>query len=492
MNKRLNDLGTSVDLKFDTEKIKIQANEILNTNPMEKKVFMKHKKAKIILVAAVIAMLGLATAFAADGIISYFQSDKAVELTDIGELEKHNEEIGISVAQEGYTLTLDNLAIDDNFLHIFCTITSQEGKIWENRNIRPFITCRINGYLTGNGSNSERYGYYVDDYTYKIVEKYNVSQMNIPEVFTFEMYSSPRYDELSKFEDGYLYQDYLNLTEEDKAKLVYISFETKKSTVETENISYEPKQQFVYKDFNSNDAFGEISKVVFSPFGSQFVVRDNNGGLGAKRVMDMAMMDDSGNFLDILISTLAGAAADENGNFIEILPETVEKDKEYYNSIEFIKGKPDMKYFTLIPAAETVKSENRIIQPVGSYPLVYEINEYGKIVVTGIVIKDGEINVNYYKDGFVKGNPKFAFLDENGNKIKLGNLPAEAYQIHYDTNSYTFSCSYFDFDENGRVPFPSDGSLNKEKLEQRLVSLEVTADSGYTLDFDNAIKIELQ
>ena len=58
MSKRLNDLGTSVDLKFDTKKIKAQANEILNAEPEERKIFMKHKKAKIALIAAVITMLG--------------------------------------------------------------------------------------------------------------------------------------------------------------------------------------------------------------------------------------------------------------------------------------------------------------------------------------------------------------------------------------------------------------------------------------------------
>ena len=316
--------------------------------------------------------------------------------------------------------------------------------------------------------------------------------MDIPEEFIFEMYSSPRYDELSNFEDGYLYQEYLNLTEEDKSKLVYIFLETKKSTIETENINYEPNQQFTYPDFDGNDAVGEISKVVFSPFGSQFVVTDNNGGLGARRIMDMAMQDDNGEFLDILISSLTGAAADENGNFIEILPETVEANKEYSNSIEFMKGKADMKYFTLIPTKGANKSKSNIEQEIGEYPLTYEINEYGKIVVTGVVIKDGGIDVHYYKDGYVKGNPEFVFLDENGNNIKIGNMPATDYQVHHDTNSYTFTCYYFDFDDNGRMPLPSDGSLSRENLEQRLVSLEVIADNSYTLDYDNAIRVELK
>lgn len=257
------------------------------------------------------------------------------------------------------------------------------------------------------------------------------------------------------------------------------------------DIIYEPDQQFIYPDFDGNDAVGKISKVIFSPFGGQFVVTDSNGGLGARRVMDMAIQEDNGEFLDILISSLAGAAADENGSFIEILPETVEVNKEYSNSIEFMKGKADMKYFTLIPTKHANKGKSKIKQKAGEYPLTYEINEYGKIIVTGVVIEDGSINVHYCKDGYVKGEPEFVFLDENGDNIKLGNMPASDHQVHHDTNSYTFTYHYFDFNDNGRMPLPADGSLNKENLEQSLVWLEVAADNNYTLDYDNAVKVEL-
>ena len=490
MSKRLNDICTDVDLKFDIKRIKTITNETINRIPEERDILVKHKKIKIILAAAVLIASGFATVFAGGGLISYFMSDKAVEVTDIDELEKHNENIDISVSKDGYVLTLDSLAIDDNFLHVFYTITSLEGELWENENIRPFINCRINGHIIGNTNGGRTSGYYVDDYTYKTVVKYNISQMDIPETFLFEMYSSLRYDELSNFEDGYLYREYLELTDEDKAKLVYISLETKKSTIETENINYEPHQQFVYSDFDGNDAVGEISKIVFSPFGSQFVVTDNNGGLGARRVMDMAMQDDRGEFLDILITNLTGAAADEDGYFIEILPETVKENTEYSNSIEFLKGSSDMKYFDLIPSIGS--GERKISNKTDEYPIIYEINEYGKIIVTEVVIKDGGIDVHYYKDGFVKGDPEFIFLDENGRSIEFGNLPAKEYQVNYDTDSYIFSYYYFDFDSNGRKALPSDGSLSKESLEQRLDSLEVVADSEYTLDYDKAVRVELK
>lgn len=150
MSKRLNDICTDVDLKFDIKRIKTITNETINRIPEERDILVKHKKIKIILAAAVLIASGFATVFAGGGLISYFMSDKAVEVTDIDELEKHNENIDISVSKDGYVLTLDNLAIDDNFLHVFYTITSLEGELWENENIRPFINCRINGHIIGN------------------------------------------------------------------------------------------------------------------------------------------------------------------------------------------------------------------------------------------------------------------------------------------------------------------------------------------------------
>lgn len=475
MSKRLKELGISADMKIDAQKIIEQANARLNAIPSERKAFMKYKKTKITLIAAAITILCIATAFAADSIISYFQSDNAVEVTNTEELEKHNEEIGISVSKYGYTLTLDNLAADDNFLHIFYTITSQEDKIWENKSIDPFITCRIDGRIMSNENNRDMHGYYVDDYTYKTVVKYNISSLDIPENFLFEMYSVPRVDVCSNYGDEYLLSEYLELTKDDKEKLMYISTETKKSAANS--ASYNLNQSFTYKDFDGNDAVGKITKAIFSPFGSQIIAHDNHGGTGAEQIMGMAMLDDNNNFLDILATDI--------GKVGEI---TLEQD----NSIEFIKGKSDMKYFTLVPVTGANGGQSNIKQKVGTYPLIYEINEYGKVVVTGISVKDGRIDVHYYKDGFVRLNPEFVFLDESGNSIKFGNIPTTYYEVHYDTNSYTASYYYNDYDENGKKPIPSDGSLSKENLEKHFVSLEVRADNDYTLDYDNEIRVNLK
>ena len=132
------------NLKIKSADIKRRVNGILNADLNEKKVYMSRGILKTALIAAVVTVLFTGTAFAISPvgremighIISYFQSDKAVELTDVEELNKYSEEIGLSVSNMGYTLTLDNVAADDNFLHVFYTLTSDEQPFNEKRHNR--------------------------------------------------------------------------------------------------------------------------------------------------------------------------------------------------------------------------------------------------------------------------------------------------------------------------------------------------------------------
>lgn len=491
MNKKLTEIGVSADLKFDTKRIKSRTNRVLNEDPIEKKIYIRHKKTYITLIAAAITILCFATAFAADNIISYFQSEKAVEITNIEELENHSQRIESSVSRDGYTLTINEIAVDDNFMHIFLTITSHELKIWENTKIRPFFYCRLNGQIISDENNSDSHGYYADDYTYRIALKYNISQFDIPEEFTLELYSVPGYEDRGEFEEGYLNREYLELTEDDKSKLAYLCVEANKSSIVENERIYETDQTFEYEDFNGGTAIGKISKIIFSPFGSQIVVKDSLGGLGAKRVMDMAVADDSGEFVDIISSDITGAAFDENGYLTKILPETIENGREYSNSVEFIKGSADTEYLAFIPASSFGNGKCSVRQPVGSYPITFEVNEYGKIVVTGIVIQDGGISIQYFKDGYVKGNPEFDLTDADGNIIDLGKYPGVFYETNYETNSYTVTYYYNEYGNDGKKPLPSDGSLSKESLESRLHSITVKAEDDYTLDYENAVRIEL-
>ena len=182
MNKHLAKLQKELDISDthnmpSTDIILKNVNNKINVSPEERKIYMKRKYLKITSIAAVICALAVTTAFAADSIsgkigeiISYFQNDNAVEMTSLEQLANFNDSIGKSISKDGYTLTLDNVAADDNFVHVFYTVTSENepfynssdnnAPIWSNSlNVSADIRCVINGKLSDVSNNNHESGY---------------------------------------------------------------------------------------------------------------------------------------------------------------------------------------------------------------------------------------------------------------------------------------------------------------------------------------------
>ena len=127
----------------------------------------------MIIAAAAAAVIGTVSVFAATptgqeairNIISYFQNDKASEITSLADLEKYNEAIGASDSKHGFTLTLDNVAADDNFVHVFYTIKSETPFVNDVKDTEitgPMIWADIviNGKFAGYmGNNNIEDGY---------------------------------------------------------------------------------------------------------------------------------------------------------------------------------------------------------------------------------------------------------------------------------------------------------------------------------------------
>lgn len=265
MNKRLAKLQKELDISDthnmpSTDIILKNVNNKINVSPEERKIYMKRKYLKITSIAAVICALAVTTAFAADPIsgkigeiISYFQNDNAVEMTSLEQLANFNDSIGKSISKDGYTLTLDNVAADDNFVHVFYTVTSENepfynnsdnnAPIWSNSlNVSADIQCVINGKLTGVSNNNHENGYFVDQHTYKCAKKYNVSGYNIPNKFNLELFAFISKADTS--EENYpvaftkLFNgQYDGITDNDKNAVWYISTDIDKSKVKISSIT---------------------------------------------------------------------------------------------------------------------------------------------------------------------------------------------------------------------------------------------------------------
>lgn len=502
MSKRLAKLQKELDIS-DTHNmpstyiILKNVNNKINVSSEERKIYMKRKYLKIVSIAAVICALAFTTAFAADSIrgkigeiISYFQNDNAIEMTSLEQLANFNSSIGKSITKDGYTLTLDNVAADDNFVHVFYTVNSENepfyttsdnnAPIWSNSlNVSADIQCVINGKLASIGNNNHENGYFVDKYTYKCASKYNVSKFDVPNKFNLELYAFVSKADIS--EENYpaaftkLFNgQYDSITDEDKKAIWYLSTDIDKSKVKIDSIT----KDINLKLPNSN---ATVEKAVFSPFGNQLVISTQSTGNPDNTVANIdnfALYDENDTCLDILNSDL-----------------NVNADGSSQNSLEFLKANKDTKQLKFVPIKYSYNTEDcdTLFNNIGAYPIEYKINDYGKIVVTDIRIKDGEIDIDYYKDGFVLYDPAFVLQNDNGENAEPGGkFSSTLYtDVNYETNSYTARYVFEAYDDSGNL-LPLPESSKAEALKQQFTKLGVIKTDYYTLDFDSAVTVNLK
>lgn len=461
-----------------------------------KKSTIKNTGRTVVVAAALVAALAT-SAFAMtptgqetiSSIIAYFQSDRATEMTSMEELAKYNEEIGKSITKDDYTLTIDNVAADDNFVHVFYTIKSDSVPFYEGdtpkasmysdamRGPQMNVEIAINGEIAGwNANHNTVDGYFVDNYTYKSAAKYNVAYLDIPDIFKVELFGEVIQP------DGELSETYLKLfkmggyaelTEEDKASLWYVSAEVDKAKVKVDTVS---------KDINAKLPWmegGTLEKAVFSPFGNQLVISTEAGTSENDffRADQFALFDENDKALDVINTDLGGSI-----------------DGSSRNSFEFLKANKDASKLKLVPIKFNEHGDANVPElPVGTYPLAYKVNNYGSVIVTDIRISDGQVEIDYYKDGFVMYDPGFVLMDANGENAEPGGkLGCVLYtDVHYDTNSYTARYVYDALDETGK-PIPMDDSLKAENLKNRITKLGVIEQMYVELDYGNALTVDLK
>ena len=174
---------------------------------------------------------------------------------------------------------------------------------------------------------------------------------------------------------------------------------------------------------------------------------------------------------------------------------SVNGDGSSRNSLEFLKANKDTKQLKFVPVKYSYNTEDcdTIFNSVGTYPIEYKINDYGKVIVTGIRITDGEIDIDYYKDGFVPYDPAFVLQNDNGENAEPGDkFSSTLYtDVNYETNSYTARYVFEAYDDNGKL-LPIPESSKADALKQQFTKLGVVKTDYYTLDFDSAVTVNLK
>ena len=142
----------------------------------------------------------------------------------------------------------------------------------------------------------------------------DVYKRQVPDTFKLELYTEFA-DENGEYalDDEYFYQDYLELTDADKEKLLYVSAEIDKSAVRVATKTVE-----INKPFEANNCV--IDRVLFSPFGNQLMLTTSgNEPSDIYRVDHFALRDENGKFLDVLNTDLAFYTDRESSNSFEFL-----------------------------------------------------------------------------------------------------------------------------------------------------------------------------
>lgn len=319
-----------------------------------------------------------------------------------------------------------------------------------------YVSCLIDGKFVENSANNNKRDFYAEDeHTLKFAEKYNISGMDIKDKFSVELIADTdnSYEIFNKLCSG------KEISENDKKNSLYVSVITDKTQAEKNGYSKEFDIPLWQKGTR-------LKRFILSPFASQLVIEsDKNAKLS---------------------DTVFFAAFDENGKSLDVLNTGLmhSDKKKSYNSYELLKVTDDTKEISLVPINfdEAVNTEI-IRKKADEYPLKYKLGQDGYVVVTAVRFKDGEIDVDYRKDGFTTFDPEFYFYGADGKEIEMPGI--KSVDVHYDTNSYT--AKYVSNSKNANLP----ERLKSEALKNTLKELGCVKNE-VKLEYEKAVKIKLR
>lgn len=434
------------------EEVDMKINNIIKSLPNKS----PHRKVsiKIALIAAAVATLSITTVFALDTsfgknvigqVISYFDNSSTKYYENKASFEKFNRAVGVAAEDKGIKLTLDNLAIDDNFMNVFFTIESNKpiDMKFSNENILfkdllsvPLLHFKINGKEIRYSNNNDIDAYFQGENTLKVMRRINVSQIKLPKNFDLEMYA----EEIFRVKGNWS-----------------IASTIDKAEVETESKTVKPniKATVDVGDFKHNIT---IDKVSISPFGSQIIISEKSKD--SRIFRNFVLIDDKGMALDLLNTDVQGPIFGKATN-----------------SFEFIKGNIDMKYLRLIPIKAPDDSKELMDErfSISQLPITFKTSNIGSVVVEKVEFKRGTIEVTYRNEGISMGEHLFRFYDSDGKELALGDY-GQSTSVDREIGRYVqrlkFSNSQLDFSKIAQIGTPVGYDTELIKDQEIKINLE--------------------
>jgi hypothetical protein len=369
----------------------------------------QRRKPKTILVrvlaaAALMLVLAAATTFAgpyvaqmAGGVIDYFNAPHAFkDLSKQAVYEQYNSKVGISTTDQGITLTVDNIAMDDNYILVFYTLhqdkpikllgESGDPEQWRFNWTAPYFWFNENGRYLEPPAQGEVEAYLEDACTLKGMQRFAVMK-TLSDTVNLEIYTEEIFGKQGQW---------------------HIALSVDKSTVAAKSLTVTPNLQArVTTDWNRKYKHDiTIEKVAVSPFGSQIVI----GERGNNPFSQFALRDENGHYLTVIPAAVSG------GSLFNFL-------LKFHNSFEFIGGSTGMRELTLIPIVSGADDDN--LPPpklqtvdIGTYPVRMPVSELGGFVLDSLDISTEKAVATLHQEGAVQiMSPTLWLLDENGQRL---------------------------------------------------------------------------
>ena len=324
--------------------------------------------------------------------------------------QPYSAQVGASVTDQGYTLSLDGIGVDEAFITLYATITGEE-PIPKTERGRPEL-WKLR--LRAEGKDLEFWGQdqeieWVDDYTLKVTQRCPVARA-LPEQVELQVYSNELF--WGVFGDWSL-----NLLVD-------------KSAPDGESLVVEPNQAVTL-----HGGRWKVSKVVVAPSGGGLVLT----GAGENPPRNFFLRDDQGNYLYKESYGLVSRP---------LLPVS--------NFIGFYGGRTDMAYLTIVPYEwvspyEEAADTHRVFGSLDALPLTDGSAEDGYTLLTLDIGEEQAVAAFqtgqglFQYGGYGGSGTDFTLLDGDGAELELGDTYLNrAYDR--ETGIWTVTISYPDAD----------------------------------------------
>lgn len=324
--------------------------------------------------------------------------------------QPYSAQVGASVTDQGYTLSLDGIGVDEAFITLYATITGEE-PIPKTERGRPEL-WKLR--LRAEGKDLEFWGQdqeieWVDDYTLKVTQRCPVARA-LPEQVELQVYSNELF--WGVFGDWSL-----NLLVD-------------KSAPDGESLVVEPNQAVTL-----HGGRWKVSKVVVAPSGGGLVLT----GAGENPPRNFFLRDDQGNYLYKESYGLVSRP---------LLPVS--------NFIGFYGGRTDMESLTIVPYEwvspyEEAADTHRVFGSLDALPLTDGSAEDGYTLLTLDIGEEQAVATFqtgqglFQYGGYGGSGTDFTLLDGDGAELELGDTYLNrAYDR--ETGIWTVTISYPDAD----------------------------------------------